>query len=128
MNGYTQITLNGEAVGLKFAYECNKRFLAAYFDNQEIYSDDTGLSLVGYAKLFESAYRNNCAIKDVKPLFTTEDFYNWIEASLRNEAGIKQFGEIVTEWSESQNTKDIIEKMNVLNGAGEEKKTNVLIS
>jgi hypothetical protein len=128
MNGYTRITIEGHEVGLKFGYECNKWFLTAYFDQIETYSDGENLSLIGFAKLFHCAYRNNCAIKDEKPVLTTEDFYNSIEQMLRKDP--QGFADIVEVWSKSESTKEIIEKMQALNNevTDEEKKTSVLTS
>jgi hypothetical protein len=129
MNGYTRITIEGHEVGLKFGYECNKWFLTAYFDQIETYSDGKNLTLIGFAKLFHCAYRNNCAIKDEKPVLTNEDFYNGIEQMLRDEP--EKFSEALDVWAKAESTKDVLDKLKALNNQvedDEEKKTSVLTS
>lgn len=122
MNGYCRISIEGQEVGLKFGYECNKWFFTAMLENTDTYTDGESLSHIGFANLFYYAYKNNCAIKTEKPLFGPEHFYNWMEEKISTVEGQKEFADIVTVWSETQNTKDIVEKMTALRGDVEEKK------
>lgn len=122
---YTTINIKGQTTGLKFGYECNKWFFTAYVDNFETYTDGENLSLIGFAKLFHCAYRNNCAIKEIEPTFSGGDFYEWMEENLITEEGKEKFASIVSVWSETQNTKDIVGKLQALRHDEEKKTMNV---
>lgn len=124
---YTKIDIKGHEVGLKFGYECNKWFFTAMIENLDTYTDEVeNLSTLGFAKLFHCAYRNNCIIKEVETTLKTADFYDWLEESLVTEEGKTKFASIVNIWAETQNTKDIVAKMQALREPDEEKKIPVL--
>lgn len=126
---YTTIDIKGQQVGLKFGYECNKWFFTAMIEHLDTYTDgEEQLSTLGFAKLFHCAYRNNCAIKDVETTLNTGDFYEWFEENLSTEEGKEKFASIVSIWAETQNTKDIVAKMQALREPDEEKKILVLTS
>jgi hypothetical protein len=113
---YCKVTIDSNVVGLKFNHLSNKFFMVALFENGEAYSDTGGFSDLGWAKLFHCAYRSNCYIKESKPELTVEDFYNYVE-SIGNDEGAKaEFLEAVKVWSETQSTKELVQKVEELTG------------
>lgn len=87
MNGYTEITLGGKQVGLRFGYPAVRWFSEDSRNNQDIYfmpgKDD--FSVEGFAKLVQCSYRNNCLVKEVQPELTYADFIEWTEAAEESE-------------------------------------------
>ena len=88
-NGYTQIKIDGVAVGLKFAYPAIKWFTEAsltpagkelYFTQTEK-PEESSFTVEGLAKLIECSYKNNCLIKEVEPSIPYEKFYDYVEAA-----------------------------------------------
>lgn len=122
MNGYAKITIQGKEVGLKFNYSSLKPFLVALYENQELYREGDTFTQLGWAKLFHCGYTLNCAIKEVKPSLAVSDFYDWLEG-LRSDEQVKQdFTKAVEVWFLSQDTQDVVKKINGLYG---EKKSEV---
>jgi hypothetical protein len=113
---YCKITVSGKEVGLRFAHLSNKWFMVALFENGEAYSQESGFTDLGWAKLLHCAYKNDCAIKELKPELTVEDFYNHIDSLSSDEQGQKDFLEAVKVWSETQATKELVKKIEELTG------------
>lgn len=121
MNGYIQIKIKDEVVGLKFAFPSVKWFAEAMAkaveDNLEAYFinsiDDKGdetstLTDYGLAKLMQCAYRNNCLLKEEKPVFKFEHFVDWVNDHNTEEGGA-EMGEVLKVYAESSVNKKIIE-------------------
>lgn len=114
MNGYIQIQINGQAVGLKFAYNTVKWFLEACIkdkeDNTYFAPGDTGgFTIDGLAKLIECAYRQNCKIKEVEPVLKFEDFYNFVEDAQYSEDGQTVLLKVMEAYTESSVSKKVVE-------------------
>lgn len=121
MNGYIQIKIKEETVGLKFAFPSVKWFaeamLKAEQENLEAYFlkgfDEKGeetstLTDYGFAKLMQCAYRNNCLLKEEKPGLKFEDFVEWVNDH-NTEAGSAEMSEVLKVYAESSVNKKIIE-------------------
>ena len=116
MNGYTTITLNGQQVGIKFAYPAIKWFTEESIKKNDLFfvqgengEDSSGFTVEGFAKLIQCSYKNNCLLKEVEPVFTYEDFYNYVEASQDTEQGQIELTRIAESYAESSVMKKIIE-------------------
>lgn len=93
---YTTFELKGEKIGLKFGmasfrYLANTKFLDA---------NDT-ITEIGIAKILYSGYYNNCIIKDVEPKYTLEDFVDYIELNLKNDAFMIEIQKIIELWGQN---------------------------
>lgn len=114
MNGYISIEIDGQPVGLKFAYPAIKGFIEASFNKPGIYTDGTeagNLTLEGIAKLMQQGYINNCIIKEVEPTLTYEAFYNWMEEANETEEGRAKMGEVLKIFADSYTTKRMVESV-----------------
>lgn len=111
MNGATTIQINGQTVGLKFAYPAIK-----WFTEESIKSDlffvpgeTGGFTVEGLAKLIECSYKNNCLIKETEPVLKYEDFYNYVEGSQDTDDGQKELTRVTEVYAESSVMKKIMD-------------------
>lgn len=111
MNGYTQIEINGQQVGLKFAYPAIKWFMeaAAGSDLYFIEGDSGGFTVEGLAKLIQCSYKNNCLLKEVEPVLTYEDFFNWVEQGQETETGQADLIRVTDVYAQSTVMKKLID-------------------
>jgi hypothetical protein len=107
MNGYTQIKVNGEPVGVKFGFLAIKEFAIATEKKREVFYDGDSLSFLGIAKLIQCGYKNNCEIKEVEPVLTLEDFNNWTEEAMNSEERKAELAVVLTAFAESQYVKTL---------------------
>jgi hypothetical protein len=92
MNGYAQINIDGTAVDLYFGYLAIKAFQLAAEKKRDMYYEKVKqgeeeveqFSFLGYAKLIECGYKNNCEVEEVQPTYTLKDFNYWVEGSVNN--------------------------------------------
>jgi hypothetical protein len=105
MNGYTQINVNGEPVGIKFGFPAIKEFAIATEKKREVFYDGDSLSFLGIAKLIQCGYNNNCEIKEVEPVLTLEDFNNWTEEAMNSEERKGELAVVLNAFAESQYVK-----------------------
>jgi hypothetical protein len=119
MNGYINININGQTVGIKFGYLAIKEFSLAAEKKKAVYYDKSKnekgedveqLSFLGIAKLIHAGYKNNCELKEVDPTLTLEDFNEWVEGAISNEETQKQLTETLTVFAQSQYVKTLSEK------------------
>jgi hypothetical protein len=121
MNGYIQIKIKDEVIGLKFAFPSVKWFaeamqkavdekLEAYFVESIDEKGDAQSTLTDYglAKLMQCAYRNNCLLKEEKPVLLFADFVEWVNDHNTEEGGV-EMGEVLKVYAESSVNKKIIE-------------------
>lgn len=110
MNGYTQIEINGQKVGLKFAYPAIKWFTEESLktDIYFVEGDNGGFTVEGLAKLIQCSYRNNCLLKEVEPVLTFEDFFNWVEQAQETEDGQAELIRVTNVYAESSVMKKVI--------------------
>lgn len=108
---YAEIDINGQKVGLKFGFDQAKWFAIAIAENVESYFDGDNMTVLGLSKLLHTAYKNNCAVKEVKPTLTLEDFNDFLEENNNNEDVQTQMGVIVGIWQESRGTKMWLEQV-----------------
>lgn len=93
MNGKTTIQINGQAVGLLFAYPAIKWFTEATLQDGGMYftpGEGATFTVEGLAKLIQCSYRNHCFIKEVEPVLTYEDFYEFVCERQDDEDGQKE--------------------------------------
>lgn len=112
MNGLATITINGQQVGLRFAYPAIKWFSEASIKNGDAYFTDGtggGFTVEGLAKLFHCSYRNQCLIKEVEPTLSYEDFYNWVDERQRTEEGQAELVKVTEVYAESSVMKKMVE-------------------
>jgi hypothetical protein len=113
MNGYVRININGQPIGIKFAYPAITSFYVAADKKKDSYYAGENLTYLGAAKLIHCAYLNNCEITEEEPKLTVEDFYNWTEEAMINEERAKELATVLTAFSESQYVKTLTEKKEV---------------
>jgi hypothetical protein len=97
MNGYITINLNGQPVGLKFAYPAIKAFALAMESKPDLYilsGDRADFTIEGMAKFIQCGYLNNCAIKEQEPTFTYKDFFDYVEAALEDSSRVEEIAKV----------------------------------
>lgn len=117
MTGYTTIQINGQTVGLKFAYpaikwfteQCLKPGVAEMFFVQSEKPEEGGFTIEGLSKIIECSYKNNCLIKEVEPTLKFEDFYNYVEISQETPEGLAELTRVTQVYAESSVMKRLIE-------------------
>lgn len=110
-NNYIAIDFNGEQVGLKFGFPQAKAFAVSLVENLDVYFDGDSISSTGISKLLQTAYNNNCLLKEVKPSLTFEQFSNWVDDAIGNEERQKVIAECLIVWQESEYTKSWIDNV-----------------
>lgn len=109
-NGYIQINLNGDMIGLKFALPGIRMWGEAMIGKADFYtvSDNSDpanpkieVTIEGLAKFIECGYINNCMIKETEPLFKYEHFYEWVEKSITDPEVAKQIEEVMRCYQDS---------------------------
>jgi hypothetical protein len=91
MKGYINITMNGNSVGLKFAYRAFVLVSQAIESKPDVFlaKDKEAaigdFSIEGVAKIIQSGYINNCIVKEVEPGISFEDFVAYVEDCLADE-------------------------------------------
>jgi hypothetical protein len=89
MNGYSEITVNGHVIGLKFGMHCIKMIQDRVKKNGVSLYDGEALNQFGVAYFLFAAYENFVLVKTYSPEFvpgslpklTYEDFYDYVEQS-----------------------------------------------
>lgn len=111
MTGYTTIQINGQTVGLKFAYPAIKWFTEESLKSDLFFvpGETGGFTIEGLAKLIQCSYRNNCLIKEVEPELKFEDFYNYVETNQETEEGQIELTRVTEAYAESSVMKKIID-------------------
>jgi hypothetical protein len=114
VNGYVRISINGSECGLKFGHLAHKSFWEVAESRWNVYSGtkETLFSQYGWAKYFHCAYVNNCVLKEIDPVFSYEDFVEWVEAAVNDPAVMGEVQKAVKGWEEAETTQDIIRKLN----------------
>ncbi len=121
MNGSCNITINGQTVGLKFAYPAIKWFTEATLRDNGIFftpGEDSTFTVEGLAKLIQCSYRNHCLLKEVEPTLSYEDFFNYVEANQDSEEGQKELMRITEVYATASVIKRLIDaqKKSLQNG------------
>lgn len=103
---YIQIEIDGQQVGLKFAYPQVKEFAIALeqFPTECFDSNVENITGFGLAKLIQSAHKNNCLLKECKPVVTLEQISDWVDKGIHDEVIQNQILDIVTVWQKSEFT------------------------
>lgn len=111
MNGATTIQINGQTVGLKFAYPAIKWFTEESETNDLLFvpGETGGFTVEGFAKLIQCSYRNSCLIKEIEPSLRYEDFYNYVESNQDSEEGQKELTRITEIYAASSVMKKLVE-------------------
>jgi len=121
MNGSCNITINGQPVGLKFAYPAIKWFTEASMKDDGIFftpGEDSTFTVEGLAKLIQCSYRNHCLLKEIEPSLSYEDFFNYVEDNQDSEEGQKELLRITEVYATASVIKRLIDaqKKNQQNG------------
>lgn len=118
MKGYININLNGQQVGLKFAYPAIKMFAEALDKKPDLYlieGERADFTIEGLAKFIQCGYINNCLIKEVEPSLTYEDFFNYAEGAQEDEDRAIEIGKVLECYGETVYAKKLSEeKKNVI--------------
>lgn len=112
MNGSTTILINGQTVGLKFAFPAIKWFTEESAKRPDLYfvtGDSGGFTVEGLAKLIECSYKNHCLIKETEPILPYETFYDYVESNQETEEGQKELTRIAEVYAQSSVMKRVIE-------------------
>lgn len=108
-NGYIQIEINGEKVGLKFGLPAI-RSIAQYQDVEGFYSDDkkTVYSEIGIAQIIYSGYCCNQRIKSEPVTLTMNEIYDFVEERALN---VERFGSEVMPIIDCLNNSRVVEEL-----------------
>ncbi|MEJ7738521.1 MAG: hypothetical protein WKF97_13910 [Chitinophagaceae bacterium] len=79
-NGYTQIKINNQEIGIKFASAALLQIREKVKGNPMLFSGDE-LTQADVAHLIYAGYCNNCLRKDEQPSIPFEDFFDFVEQS-----------------------------------------------
>lgn len=103
---YIQIEIDGQQVGLKFAFPQVKEFAIALEQYPTECFDKNSENITGFglAKLIQSAHKNNCLLKECKPVVTLEQISDWVDRGIHDEAIQNQLLDVVTVWQKSEFT------------------------
>lgn len=101
---YTQITINGSKVGLKFGMMCSREFFEL-MDKKKLMSGQT-INELGIAYLLWFAYLNNCEVKQSDPVHTFEEFYDLVESS---QNGNDEITKALDVWANTEPVKKAVE-------------------
>lgn len=80
---YTQITIEGRKIGLKFGMMC-MRLLGEKMETKNLMNGEN-LNELGIAYVLFYAYLNNCEAKEVDPEFSFEQFLDYVEEQALSE-------------------------------------------
>jgi hypothetical protein len=111
MNGYIEVDINGQKVGLKFGYPAVKEFTLASVASQDLYIENGNLSDIGIAKLIQCGYNNYCLLQERPPVLKFMEFSEWVEGALDDKERLEVIGNILTVYADSRYTKLAIERM-----------------
>lgn len=96
-NGYTSITINEQAIGLRFGMPALKRIAEkVQVKEGEDYSE------VECAHFMYAGYLNNCIVKDCAPTLEYEDFYNFAEKCLYEDKDAQVIVDVIKCFSDSR--------------------------
>lgn len=98
-NGYTQIDINGELIGLKFGLPSIGKIKEM---SEGMDSSVETMATYGMAVILYCGYWNNCLIKQVIPKHNLQFFYDAIEDAFLEEEKIKPFKEVMDFFNESR--------------------------
>lgn len=111
MRGYCEITMNGQPVGLRFALPAIRFFYEALEQRPDLYTlgDSANFTIEGLAKFIQAGYINQCDIKEVKPVLTYEDFFNYSERVADDESRAAEVKKVFECFGETVYAKKIAE-------------------
>jgi len=95
---YCTITINGEKIGLKFGMASyrylsqNRLVEGKSFQNNE-------LTEIGLAHILYSGHYNNSIVKDIEPTLTFENFVDYVEANISNDAFLDEVKKAIDIWA-----------------------------
>lgn len=99
-SGYTQIEINGELIGLKFAMPS----LAKIYElGQGVDVTNNAMTTFSMAVIVYSGYYNNCLLKSIIPRHDLEFFSDAIDdAYLAGDEALKKYQDVITFFNESK--------------------------
>src|SRR5262245_54620050 len=111
MTGLTTIQINGQAVGLKFAYPAIKWFTEESTKSDIYFTPgiDSTFTVEGLAKLIQCAYKNHCMIEEVEPTLSYRHFYEYVEVNQDTEEGQKELLRVTEVYASSSVIKKLID-------------------
>lgn len=107
---YTTIKVEDKEVGIHFGYDCAKRFFVSLAYNKEAYLIGDDLTQMGFARLLNYAYVNNCALKDLKPVLNIDHFYKWVSDNVIVGEENAEAQMVLSIWLETKETQDVLGK------------------
>jgi hypothetical protein len=110
-NGYCQIVVNGETIGLRFGMLAN-RMMAERFLTDSTIMNNGQLNEVGIAYLIYAGYCNWCAVKDEQPKYKVGYFIEYVEECEVDETKLQEFQNIGDVYSKSKFTGKYLEEIN----------------
>lgn len=121
MINYTQITIYGKKVGLKFGMLASQLFYEVIEKGKKVMMGDT-VNELGITYLLWFGYLNNCEVKQVEPEMTFEDFYNFVESNIEDPDG--QIKSAMDVWASSKPVQKAMEAAD----EAKKKSTGVILS
>lgn len=96
-NGYISITINEQAVGLRFGMPAIKRIAEKVrFKEGEEYTE------ADFAQFMYAGYLNNCLVKEMEPTLSYEDFYNFAEEAIYTKKDVESISKVIVCFNESR--------------------------
>lgn len=108
MNGRSTITINGQAIELKFGMYANRVFAEKTKDGTGFTEDS--FNEVGTSYLLYAGYLNACIEDESKPELKFRDFVEYVENGTL-EGDTKEMTEAVTEWTKSRFVQKAVDNM-----------------
>lgn len=130
-NGYIQININGQPVGVKFNYKAVGDFFIAAIDKRDsYYIGEDKFTYLGIAKLLKCGYDENCVIKEQEPAYSLEFFFNWVEGAYlsNSEKDKAEITKALDAFNQSQYVKTLVDQMTQPSEGEAKKKTGTATS
>lgn len=108
-NGYIQIDIDGEPIGIKFGLPAKQWLMKILNDHPEfLESGDAGINATYAAAILYTGYQNNCSIKLAKVEKDFEFFLNFIETTVDSEPEKALLDAVLECWTNSVEVQKII--------------------
>lgn len=116
-NGYTQIEIDGNVVGIKFGLPALRMLLEKAIEFPNIWNDNTTFNEAGWAYMLYFGYINNCMLKEMSPVFKFEIFMDYVEDVADDAVKSQDLKNAISIWGKSREVIRLVEK-----AEGKEKK------
>lgn len=109
MEGYVELEMEGQKIGLKFGMDCLKHVQEK--SRTMLLVDAKGaVNDAGLAYILYYGYKNWCLVKELTPSLTYESFFNFAEAAYYDKERNEECVKLITAFAESKIVKSEVSK------------------